>query len=121
LGSQPEVIRLCNARLGLQRGPTKASPQIAATLQGVAKLSPATPTATLQKSSICRGKVVKLASSAYPAVSGRLRDLLDHLADLLFLRLERDVGLREHADQPALLEHRQPPDLVTRHQRQRLV
>ena len=33
-----------------------------------------------------------------------MRDLLERLARLLLLRLERDVGLREHPDESAVLD-----------------
>src|SRR5438034_5310137 len=51
-----------------------------------------------------------------------LRDLLDQLAGLLRPRFLGDVGLGENADHTAvLLDDRQPPDLMRRHQPQRLV
>jgi hypothetical protein len=50
-----------------------------------------------------------VATALLPVGRGRLRDLRDRLADLLLLRLERDVRLREHpARRSRMLRRIQP-------------
>jgi hypothetical protein len=55
------------------------------------------------------------------AAQPRLRDRLHDLAGLLLLLGERDVRLREDADEPLVLDDRQAAHLVTGHQPQRHV
>src|SRR5919201_369959 len=49
-----------------------------------------------------------------------LRDRADELAGSLVL-LERDVSLRDHADESAVLDNGEPPNLVAGHQLECLV
>ena len=63
------------------------------------------------------GRVRRPASTlTLPALSLRgLGDRPDELTGLLLILLERDVGLRDHADEPAVLDNGQPPNLVAGH------
>src|SRR6476661_536795 len=55
------------------------------------------------------------------AVSLRGRgDRLDELAGLRLVRPQRDVGLGDDADEPAVLDDGQPPNLVAGHESERL-
>src|SRR5205809_7563262 len=57
-----------------------------------------------------------------PAFSLRgLRDRLDELTGLLLVLAEGDVGLGNDADEPAVLDNGQPPNLVAGHELKRLV
>src|SRR5882724_5065386 len=49
-----------------------------------------------------------------------LRDRLDELTGLLLVLPEGDVGLGNDADQPAVLDDGQPPNLVPGHELERL-
>src|SRR5918999_6025632 len=56
-----------------------------------------------------------------PRPLGRLGDLSQHLAHGLVLRLDRDVGLGHHANEPILVVHdRQAPHLMLCHQLKRV-
>src|SRR5881396_1421586 len=57
-----------------------------------------------------------------PALSLRgLRDRLDELTGLLFVLPEGDVGLGNDADEPAVLDNGQSPNLVAGHELERLL
>ena len=63
------------------------------------------------------GRVRRPASTrTLPALSVRtLGDRLDELTGPLLILRERDVGLRDHADEPTVLDNGQPPNLVASH------
>src|SRR5246127_3459763 len=65
-----------------------------------------------------RGLFTQIASAALSLRS--LGDRLDELPGFLVLR-EGDVGLGDDADEPAVLDDRQPPNLVAGHELKRLV